>query len=441
MDEFFRISQCKSAKDMWEVLEVTHEGTEDVKRSRKHSLIQEYELFKIQPEESIVDVQKRFTHIVNHLTGLGKEFDREELNIKILKRLDRSWQPKVTAISESRDLSKQGTAALFGKLMEHGLELKRLKEQETTERKPKGLALKATEQNEIKEEKEDAEDDETISLLTKRFSKFLKKKSRDRNQQKRRYPKPNDSNSSNYTCFGHGKTGHIKTDCPNNQSKDKSTSKRVERSKGRRAYISWEENEVSSTSSSSTENEENNLCFMMKDEESISDLIANKKNQWYLDSGCSKHMTGDLTKFTSLKLKAEGHVTYGDNNRGRILGRGTVGTRNSTTIENVLYVEGLKHSLLNISQLCDKGYKVNFKSNGCTISSDSSGKDNRLCDACVKGLPKEWKTPRDLTLDNVIGNIEKGVSTRKSLNNFCEAMTFVSQVEPKNLNEALKDSN
>jgi len=54
--------------------------------------------------------------------------------------------------------------------------------------------------------------------------------------------------------------------------------------------------------------------------------------------------------------------------------RGIVGTGNSATIENVLYVEGLKHSLLSISQLCDKGYKVNFKSKGCTISSDSSSK-------------------------------------------------------------------
>ena len=89
-----------------------------------------------------------------------------------------------------------------------------------------------------------------------------------------------------------------------------------------------------------------------------------------MDSGCSKHMTGDLTKFTSLKLKTEGLLTYGDNNRGRILGRGTVGTGNSTIIENVLYVEGLRHSLLSISQLCYKGYKVNFKSNGCTISHD-----------------------------------------------------------------------
>ena len=85
-------------------------------------------------------------------------------------------------------------------------------------------------------------------------------------------------------------------------------------------------------------------------------------------------MTGDLTKLTSLKLKVEEHVTYGDNNRGRILGRGTIGAGSSTTIENVLYVKGLRHSLLSISQLCDKGYKLNFKSNGCTISHESSGK-------------------------------------------------------------------
>jgi len=37
-------------------------------------------------------------------------------------------------------------------------------------------------------------------------------------------------------------------------------------------------------------------------------------------------------------------------------------------------VEGLKHSLLNISQLCDKGYKVNFEANTCTISDETSGK-------------------------------------------------------------------
>ena len=89
-------------------------STSEVKRARKHALIQECELFKMQKGDSIAEVQKRFTHIVNHLMGLGKEFDKEELNIKVLKCLNRNWQPKVTAISESKDLSIITKAALFG---------------------------------------------------------------------------------------------------------------------------------------------------------------------------------------------------------------------------------------------------------------------------------------------------------------------------------------
>jgi len=55
LDEFFSVSQCSSAKEMWNILEVTNEGTNDVKRARKHALIQEYELFRMQPRETIAD--------------------------------------------------------------------------------------------------------------------------------------------------------------------------------------------------------------------------------------------------------------------------------------------------------------------------------------------------------------------------------------------------
>ena len=106
-------------KEMWDTLEVTHEGTNDVKRARKHTLILEYEMFRMLKGESIFEKQKRFTHIIIHLMSLGKTFDKEELNIKILKCLDRSWQPKVTTISESKDLTSLTTASLLGKLREH----------------------------------------------------------------------------------------------------------------------------------------------------------------------------------------------------------------------------------------------------------------------------------------------------------------------------------
>ena len=192
----------------------------------------------------------------------------------MLKCLDRSWQPKVTTISESRDLSKMSTAALFGKLMEHELELKRLKEQETMEKRAKGIALKTTMEQDTSAEEENPKHHETLSLLTRKFSRFLRRKNRDRTQQRKRYSKSNDSNSSSYTCFGCGKPGHIKVDCQNNQNKEKSASKKSERGKGKRAYISWEENEVSSTSDSSNGSEEANMCFMVNDEGSVSDSVS-----------------------------------------------------------------------------------------------------------------------------------------------------------------------
>jgi len=78
-------------------------------------------------------------------------------------------------------------------------------------------------------------------------------------------------------------------------------------------------------------------------------------------------MTGDASKFLSISPKPNGHVTYGDKNKGKILGKGTIGNESSLLIHDVLYVEGLKHNLLNISQLCDRGYQVTLRTNSCEI--------------------------------------------------------------------------
>jgi len=48
LDEFYMISVYTSAPEMWKILRVTHEGTEDVKRARKNLLIQGYEMFRMQ---------------------------------------------------------------------------------------------------------------------------------------------------------------------------------------------------------------------------------------------------------------------------------------------------------------------------------------------------------------------------------------------------------
>jgi len=166
----------------------------------KHTLNQEYEMFRMLKGESIAEVQKRFTHIVNHLMSFGKIFDKEELNIKILKCLDRSWQPKVTAISECKDLTSLMTVSLFGKPREHELEMNRLNVQESKNKHVRNIALKAA-KNKNKQDSSDESEGETLSLLSKKFIKFLK-----RNRNKERYgnKKTSDFSANNYACFGCG---------------------------------------------------------------------------------------------------------------------------------------------------------------------------------------------------------------------------------------------
>ena len=54
-------------------------------------------------------------------------------------------------------------------------------------------------------------------------------------------------------------------------------------------------------------------------------------------------------------------------------------------------------------------------------------------------LPKDWKVPKDFSIDNIIGQIHKGVSTRRHVAEVFNHYAFVSKVEPQSVSEVLKD--
>ena len=60
-------------------------------------------------------------------------------------------------------------------------------------------------------------------------------------------------------------------------------------------------------------------------------------------------MTGDESKFAFLTKRNGGYITFGDNEKGRIIGQGNIGNDTPSPIESVLLVDGLKHNLLSIS--------------------------------------------------------------------------------------------
>ena len=92
-----------------------------------------------------------------------------------------------------------------------------------------------------------------------------------------------------------------------------------------------------------------------------------------MDSGFSRHMTGRKHMFQSLELKPGGYVGFGGNQRGNIIGSGTVGNVNLPSINNVLQVDGLMHNLLSISQLSDNNYDIILNQKSCKGVSQKDG--------------------------------------------------------------------
>ncbi|GKA57787.1 retrovirus-related pol polyprotein from transposon TNT 1-94, partial [Tanacetum coccineum] len=87
---------------------------------------------------------------------------------------------------------------------------------------------------------------------------------------------------------------------------------------------------------------------------------------WYLDSGCSKHMTGDRSQLTNFVHKFLGTVKFGNDQVAKIIGYGDYQIGN-VTISRVYYVEGLGHNLFSVGQFCDSDLEVAFRKHTCFV--------------------------------------------------------------------------
>ncbi|XP_049342929.1 uncharacterized protein LOC125807259 [Solanum verrucosum] len=148
---------------------------------------------------------------------------------------------------------------------------------------------------------------------------------------------------------------------------------------------------------------------------------------WYMDSGCSRHMTEDTLNFFFLEAHQGGGVSFGSGKKGSILGIGKIGRIVDHSIDKLHYVDGLKYNLLSVSQICDKGNEVKFMSNRCLVTNFATKRvvmsakrvqnmdmvrglpklkfsNDKVCDACTKG--KEIRSSF---------KAKKGVSTTRPL--------------------------
>ncbi|GJW51426.1 integrase, catalytic region, zinc finger, CCHC-type containing protein [Tanacetum coccineum] len=81
---------------------------------------------------------------------------------------------------------------------------------------------------------------------------------------------------------------------------------------------------------------------------------------WYLDSGCSKHMTRDRSQLTNFVSKFLSIVKFGNDHVAKIMGYGDYQIGN-VTISRVYYVEGIGHNLFSVGQFFDSNLEVAFR--------------------------------------------------------------------------------
>jgi hypothetical protein len=98
------------------------------------------------------------------------------------------------------------------------------------------------------------------------------------------------------------------------------------------------------------------------------------ENMWFIDSDCSRHMTGNKKWFSSLTpLSHKEYVTFGDDKKGKVLGTGIIKVNEHFSLNDVALVDKLRYNLFSVSQHIDIDMDVLFhKSDSCVL--DSSGK-------------------------------------------------------------------
>ncbi|GKB53220.1 zf-CCHC domain-containing protein [Tanacetum coccineum] len=194
--EHKRIFMCKTAKENWDTLLITHQGNSHVKDNKIDLLVQQYEQFTISEEESIDNAFAKFNTIITSLKALDEGFCSKNYVRKFLRALHPKWRAKVTAIKESKDLTSLSLDELIGNLKVY--EVKRESSDEETSTS-------------------DSEDEE-YAMAVKEFKKFFKRRGRflrqPRDERKSFQRSRDDKNGkSERKCFRCGNPNHLIGEC------------------------------------------------------------------------------------------------------------------------------------------------------------------------------------------------------------------------------------
>ncbi|GKA23923.1 retrovirus-related pol polyprotein from transposon TNT 1-94 [Tanacetum coccineum] len=378
----------------------------------------------IPKEESIDNEFAKFNTIITSLKALDEGFSSKNCVRKFLRALHPKWRVKVTTIKESKNLTTLPLDELIGNYKVYEEVIKKDFETVKGEKEQsRSLSLKVKKKVSDEDNSSSDSEDEEHAMAVKEFKKFFKRRGRfvrqPRGDRKTFQRSRNDGyGKSERKCFRCGDPNDLIGEClksPKNNDQ--------------RAFIggAWSDNREDEV-----EKTKDKTCLVAEAPNEICLVIYLEPDEWIKDSGCSKHMTDYLTKFDPKSYEGV-FLGYSQNSKAYIiLNKQTMKVEESLNVTFDETPPPPKTSPLEDDELVkEEAIEVSKTKPIGNDLEDISLENNQIVNI------KESKTH---PLENVIGNLNQRTlrsQAQDKSNFFC----FISTIEPKNINEALKDEN
>ena len=137
--EYEKIKNRDSAKSIFNSLRMTHEGNSQVNKTKALALIQKYDVFKMEDDETVETVFSRFQMLVVGLKVLDKGYSTVDHVKKIMRSLSARYRPKVTYIQDAKGLNTLSLESMIINIQSHEMKLNG----DEPVKKDKSLALKS----------------------------------------------------------------------------------------------------------------------------------------------------------------------------------------------------------------------------------------------------------------------------------------------------------
>ncbi|GJT49017.1 retrovirus-related pol polyprotein from transposon TNT 1-94 [Tanacetum coccineum] len=389
-DQMNSVINCLTAKSTWDDLILYHEGRSDVRESRVMDLKLCYNTFKFKEGESLTQTFTRYKSLMNELVNDGIKLSKLEINTDFINGLPKKWLSFCQSLKNTNNVKDSELASLFDS---------------------------PDDEEDIRSSHEylnDLEEEYQERALLAKSKRFFKKGTK-------RFSSTKATDQTK--CHKCGKKGHFTRDCwsktlvstyqspfqPKPLSSPlhkpelrptKDFEAKYNKVKAKLAFLSssasdskasmvknkcliveayeWDEEEVSSDDNEIVEvkvlmalAEENDVVSKegARNSEWVKISMRKcdiKKPIWYLDSECSRHMTGVKSYLHKYVEQSGPKVVFGDDSTSTTEGYGSIKC-NGIKFTKVAFVNGLKYNPFSISQLCDAKYIIQFDEKRGTI--------------------------------------------------------------------------